>query len=197
MGADNCSAINLTTCIQDGANWNTNQAVVGGSKVIGIVDAEGDIHAKGIGIFGIRDVYNPILNQIESLHLIVPELNYMKKMNKFQTDRRIISQNRLRDAGMPLRQRGWRKRDVIECEKSGYKIICTDTQGIEAIRTFNVDARKLWMKPGVQKICKLVEQGKISPLVRIKQTPVFSIEPLQVLSQGQDFLPAQVQNMTL
>ena len=197
LGADNCSAINLTTCIQDGANWNTNQAVVGGSKVIGIVDAEGDIHAKGIGIFGIRDVYNPILNQIESLHLIVPELNYMKKMSRFQTDRRIISQNRLRDAGMPLRQRGWRKKVVIECEKSGYKIICTDTQGIEAIRTFNVDARKLWMKPGVQKICKLVEQGKISPLVRIKQTPVFSIESLQDLSQGQDFLPAQVQNMTL
>ena len=98
---------------------------------------------------------------------------------------------------MPLRQLAWRKRDVIECEKSGYKIICTDTQGIEAIRTFNVDARKLWMKPGVQEICKLVEEGKISPLVRIKQTPVFSIEPLQNSSQGQDFLAAQVRSMKL
>ena len=120
-------------------------------------------------------MYNPILNQIESLHLIVPELNYMKKMNRHQTDRRIISQNRLRDAGMPLRQRAWRKRDVIECKKSGYKIICSDTKGVEAIRTFHVDARKLWHKPGVQKICKLVEEGKISPLVRITQNPVFKI----------------------
>ena len=50
VGADNCSAVNLTTVIQDGANWNTNQAIVGGSKVIGIGDAENDIHAKGTGI---------------------------------------------------------------------------------------------------------------------------------------------------
>ena len=104
LGADNCSAINLTTVISDGANWNTNKAIVGGTKVIGIVDAEGDIHAKGTGIFGIRDVYNPNLNQIEALHLIVPELNYMKKMNKYQTDRRTISQNTLQNAGMPFRQ---------------------------------------------------------------------------------------------
>ena len=196
VGADNCSAVNLTTVIQDGANWNSNQAIVGGSKVIGIGDAENDIHAKGTGIFGIRDVYNPHLNQIESLHLIVPELNYMKKANKYQTDRRIISQTRLRDAGMPLKQRAWRnKRDVIECERSGYKIICTDTQGIQGIRTFHVDARKLWERPGVQEICKLVEEGKISPLVRIKQNPVFSIQPVPNLSQGQDFLPAQVQTL--
>ena len=196
VGADNCSAVNLTTVIQDGANWNTNQAIVGGSKVIGIGDAENDIHAKGTGIFGIRDVYNPHLNQIESLHLIVPELNYMKKAHKHQTDRRIISQTRLRDAGMPLKQRAWRnKRDVVECERSGYKIICTDTQGIQGIRTFHVDARKLWERPGVQEICKLVEEGKISPLVRIKQNPVFSIQPVPNLSQGQDFLPAQVQTL--
>ena len=88
-------------------------------------------------------MYNPHLNQIESLHLIVPELNYMKKAHKHQTDRRIISQTRLRDAGMPLKQRDWRnKRDVVECERSGYKIICTDTQGIQGIGTFHVDARK-------------------------------------------------------
>ena len=109
VGADNCSAVNLTTVIQDGANWNSNQAIVGGSKVIGTGDAENDIHAKGTGIFGIRDVYNPHLNQIESLHLIVPELNYMKKANKHQTDRRIISQTRLRDAGMPLKPKSLEK----------------------------------------------------------------------------------------
>ena len=66
---------------------------------------------------------------------------------------------------------------------------------IQGIRTFHVDARKLWERPGVQEICKLVEEGKISPLVRIKQNPVFSIQPVPNLSQGQDFLPAQVQTL--
>ena len=100
---------------------------------------------------------------------------------------------------MPLRQKAWRKskRDVIECERSGYKIICTDTQGIQGIRTFHVDARKLWERPGVQEICKLVEEGKISPLVGITQNPVFRIQSLQNLSQGEDFRQAQVRVMKL
>ena len=194
VAADNGSAIHLTTVKSDGANWNSNQAIVGGSKVIGIVDYEGDIHSKGPGIIGIRDAYNPHLNQIESLYLILPEMHYMQKPNKYHSDRRILSLNRLRDAGMPFRQKQWRERDVIECERTGYKIVCSDTQGIGGIRTFNLDARKLWNQPGVQQIFKLVAEGKISSLVRIKSKPTFSIEPLEIL-QNSDFHHAQVQDM--
>ena len=47
---------------------------------------------------------------------------------------------------------------------------------------------------GVQQIFKLVEEGKILPMVRIKYEPSFSIEPLEIL-QNQDFRNAQVQGM--
>ena len=194
VAADNGSAIHLTTVKSDGANWNSNKAIVGGSRVIGISDYEGIIHSKGPGIIGIKDAYNPKLNQIESLHLIIPEMHYMQKPNRFHSDRRILSLNRLRDSGMPFRQKNWKGRDVLECERTGYKIICSDTQGIGGIRTFHLDARKLWNQPGVQQIFKLVAEGKISPMVRIKYEPSFSIEPLEIL-QNQDFRNAQVQGM--
>ena len=121
-------------------------------------------------------------------------MHYMQKPNKFHTDRRVLSLNRLRDSGMPFRQKNWKGRDVLECERTGYKIVCSDTQGIGGIRTFHLDARKLWNQPGVQQIFKLVEEGKISPMVRIKYEPSFSIEPLEIL-QNQDFRNAQVQGM--